>query len=83
MIPVPEQKIAELIEMMRRYDVFPIFLERLEYSSPGSQHPINPFLPAVFQCVGNYYSPTNEYLTALYRLGVCFVGSQVEKGRVS
>jgi hypothetical protein len=44
MIPVPEQKIAEFIQMMRRFDIFPIYLERSEYSSSESQHPIYPFL---------------------------------------
>jgi len=83
MIPVPEQKIAELIQMMRRYDVFPIYLERSEYSSPESQHPIYPFLRDIIDEIAqSLHTATEEEVIASYQALDWYGQAQVSKGRL-
>lgn len=83
MIPVPEQKIAELIEMMRRYDVFPIFLERPEYSSAESQHPIYPLLRDIIAEIGqSLHAASEEEVLASYQVLDWYGQAQVSKDRL-
>ncbi len=80
MIPVPEQKIAELIEMMRRYDIFPIFLERPEYSSTESQHPIYPLLRDIIDDIAqSLHAATKEEVVASYQALDWYGQAQVSK----
>ncbi len=83
MIPVPEEKIAELIVMMRRYDIFPIFLERPEYSSPESQHPIYPLLHDIIADIAQSLRiATEEEVVASYQALNWYGQAQVSKERL-
>jgi hypothetical protein len=83
MIPVPEQKIAELIEMMRRYDVFPIYLERPEYSSAESQHPIYLLLRDIIADIAqSLHTATEEEVIASYQALDWYGQAQVSKVRL-
>src|SRR6266852_681619 len=83
MIPVPEQKIADLIQMMRRYDVFPIYLERPEYSSPESQHPIYPFLRDILDDIAqSLHAATEEEVLASYQALDWYGREQVSEDRL-
>ncbi len=83
MISVPEQKIAEFIQMMRRFDIFPIYLERSEYSSPESHHPIYPFLRDIVADIAqSLHTATEEEVVASYQALDWYGQAQVSKGRL-
>ena len=83
MIPVPEQKIAEFIQMLRRFDIFPIFLENPAYSSPESQHPIYPLLRDIVNDIAqSLLAATEEEVLASYEALDWYGQAQVSKVRL-
>lgn len=83
MIPVPEQKIAELIQMIRRYDVIPLFMERPEYSSAENQHPISPLLlEIIYDIAQALRTATEEEILASYQALDWYGQAQVSKDRL-
>lgn len=66
MIPIPEQKIDRLVREMRHYNIFPVFLERVDCSSTRP-HPICSALTGVLSDLKDYLlAATDAEVKATY-----------------